>query len=63
MAPARLHVNWSDEVNDLAAASTNGATTKVEAAYAIKWGEKVEVSALPFFWSLRRLLNVHSTDY
>jgi hypothetical protein len=37
--------NWSDQVNDLSTCMnkprTGGAT-----AYAIKWGEKIEVSAL-----------------
>ena len=38
--------DWSDQVNELAA-STDGAVTEDKTAYAIKWGEKVEVGALP----------------
>src|SRR5271168_3346650 len=42
--------SWSDQVNDLGTckngANMNKSRTEATTAYAIKWGEKIEVSAL-----------------
>ena len=42
--------SWSDQVNDLGTCKNgvnmNESRTEAAAAYAIKWGEKIEVSAL-----------------
>ena len=42
--------SWSDQVNDLGTckngANMYGSRTEAATAYAIKWGEKIEVSAL-----------------
>jgi hypothetical protein len=42
--------SWSDQVNDLGTCKNgvnmNESRTQAATAYAIKWGEKIEVSAL-----------------
>jgi hypothetical protein len=47
MSQAEPNSRWSDQVND-SDSSTNDSKTNVETSCAIKWGEKVKVSTLPF---------------
>jgi hypothetical protein len=74
MSLVESSVLWSDQVNDSYAstsgmamiddvAAKNESKDHLEAAYAIKWGEKVEVSSLAFLLALAYWLTHDSPDY